>query len=313
MPVSFPTLRFSLKWIVWCIKVRREYQVAFMLNFPSVLGRTLECNCARRSGPGGERMLALAWNWEVLAFLWGGGYAEEACGSSKVVWCPCRVSNGKSEALFLTQKSQCSHETVLADKTWVNAWKEHNAMPNFAQICLKWHKTLFIFSLRSTEKEYVCLSKFWSYMGDQHGSDKVMQQPAPHHMHWHTWSANGRLWQRGRWPERTADSNNPPLSLFPTHTYLKLQHQCVAEKKRTQNIITIKVSRLFRVQREKERRWKRSKKRNEREKRDLMRGKKPYNNKSSDSKLAFSDNFGSILKSGHYSLSLVNFTAYSGQ
>lgn len=39
--------------------------------------------------------------------------------------------------------------------------------------------------------------------------------------------------------------------LFPfhTHTDLQLQHQCVAETKRTENIITITVYRLFREER----------------------------------------------------------------
>lgn len=110
---------------------------------------------------------------------------------------------------------------------------------------------LFIFTLRSTEKEYVCLSKFWSYMGDQHGSDKVMQQPAPHHMHWHTWSANGRLRQRGRWPERTADSNNPPLS--HTHRPKITTSMCGRDEKNPKHHYN-RVSRFFRVQREKERR-----------------------------------------------------------
>lgn len=41
-------------------------------------------------------------------------------------------------------------------------------MPNCAQICLKWLKKLFLFSLRSREKEYMCFSKFWSSMGEQH-------------------------------------------------------------------------------------------------------------------------------------------------
>lgn len=37
-------------------------------------------------------------------------------------------------------------------------------------------------------------------------------------MHWYVWHANGRLRQRGRWPERTENTNNPPLSLSHTHT-----------------------------------------------------------------------------------------------
>lgn len=102
-----------------------------------------------------------------------------------------------------------------------------------AKLCLNMFKKSFL-QIRRAEKELLCV-----FGSAECSSDKVMPQPAPHHMHWHAWSANGRLRQRGRWPERTADSNNPPLSLFHTHTDLQLQHQCVAETKKSYSLQTL--------------------------------------------------------------------------
>jgi len=73
------------------------------------------------------------------------------------------------------------------------------------QIVPPQHSDLRVISL-SAEKEYVWVST----------SQFV-------HMHWHVWHANGHLRQRGRWPERTENTNNPPLSLFLTHTHTHTQ------------------------------------------------------------------------------------------